>query len=240
MNLPTQKHSFEFPTYLVGGAVRDHFMGKPFKDLDFCVVCPSFDDLKEMLIEEKCKIYVETPQYCTIRVNHPLFGPSDFAIARSDGTYSDGRRPDVVSIVSNITEDLSRRAETMNAMAIDMATHKIIDPFGGQRDIRQRTIRSVGRAEDRFREDYLRILRSIRFSITLDFGLSKEIRECLLDYSIVKGLNNVSVERIREELLKMFSHSTLESLLLLDTFGPLRDTVFDPKRGLRLEPTLKL
>lgn len=206
-------------TFLVGGAVRDKVLGVKPKDLDFVVCAPSFEAMEKQLIEEGAKIFVSKPEYLTIRCNHPVFGSADFACARRDGCYSDGRRPDDTFVTQSLEEDLSRRDFSIGAMAIDMDTHNMIDPHDGIGDCRRKIIRCVGEPTVRFTEDALRIFRAIRFAVTKGFTIedktAKAMRELSCNYIWFK---NVSTERIREELLKAFAADTWHTLSLLDDF----------------------
>jgi tRNA nucleotidyltransferase (CCA-adding enzyme) len=119
---------------------------------------------------------------------------------RGEGTYSDGRRPDAVTYVNDIVEDLARRDFTFNAMAIDPLAPALIDPFGGRADLRQRVLRAVGPPLERFTEDGLRVLRAARFAATL---------ECTIEPATLAAIGptlvtyrKVSAERIRDEWLK--------------------------------------
>ena len=96
---------------------------------------------------------------------------------RRDGRYRDGRRPVEVQAAATIEEDLARRDFTINAMAYGEG--KLIDPFGGQQDLARRQIRTVGRPEERFQEDALRILRALRFAAVLGFSIEAETAAAL-------------------------------------------------------------
>lgn len=192
----------KYPTYLVGGAVRDAVMGNPSKDLDFVMLAPSFDAMREAILEDGCKIFVEKPEYLTIRANHPRHGAVDYVVARHDGVYSDGRRPDSTAIASDIEQDLSRRDFTMNALAQDMETGKILDPFDGLKDISNKIICCVGNAELRLKEDRLRAFRAVRFAIQKGFSIESNTA-CAIRQLSFNDFAKISTERIREELLKM-------------------------------------
>lgn len=145
-----------YQTYLVGGAVRDEVLGVPCKDLDYVVLAPTFDKLRESLLETGCKIFTENPKCLTIRAKHPTLGCVDFACGRKDGTYTDGRHPDDTSITQVLEEDLARRDFTCNAMAKSLEHGRILDPFKGMKDIEDRKLRAVGSAWQRIDEDKLR------------------------------------------------------------------------------------
>lgn len=220
--------------FKVGGAVRDSLLGVQSKDIDFAVEAPSFEAMRDHILANGT-IYLEKPEYFTIRGK--LNGvDADFVLCRKEHGYTDGRRPDLVT-VGDIYDDLSRRDFTMNAIAIDVETGERIDPHGGQNDILHSVIRCVGSADQRFNEDSLRLLRAIRFAITKGFTLDNAIESCLNDWAVVSKLKNVSPERIREELNRCFKHNTFATWRKFEDFPILADTIFKIP-GLKLEVTL--
>lgn len=221
--------------YKVGGCVRDKIMGVRAKDIDIACEAKSFDEMRDYVLSTGGKIFVEKPEYNTIRA-HLNGEDADFVLCRRDGTYSDGRRPDSVEI-GTIYDDLARRDFTMNAIAQDMETGQLIDPFGGQEDIKLKRIKCVGNTYARFGEDSLRMLRAIRFGITKGMFLSWTIEEFLKSPYNAELLLNVSQERIREELNKCFAHDTGLTLQVLEVFPHVREVLFS--RGLKLTATMK-
>lgn len=218
--------------YITGGAVRDKFLGLKSKDIDYSVEAPSYEAMKKY-IESQGKIYLETPEYFTIRAKMPNLGDADFVLCRKDGAYSDGRRPDEVEM-GTIYDDLARRDFTINSFCIDVETNKVIDPFNGLEDLKNKIIRCTGSVE-RIKEDSLRMLRAIRFSITKGFSIDNSIIKILeKDYVL---LYNISVERIREELLKCFEFDTVLTLNTFDKFKDLRNYIFN-KFPMILKPSI--
>lgn len=234
-------------TYLVGGAVREIVRGNrdKIKDWDFAVEAESFLHMKKWVESSGFKIFVETPQYMTIRAKAPngyefagidMSGKAfDFALCRTDGEYTDGRRPDSVGVAS-LETDLSRRDFTMNAMAMDKDGN-IIDPFDGKTDIENDLIRLVGGVE-RLREDPLRMLRAIRFSIQLDFYMDDEIWTFLYRPENTGLLESVDSNRIRDELTKCFKLSTIETLHTLQGLYSIQQYIFE-ETDIWLMPTVK-
>jgi len=228
----------------VGGCVRDEILGLSTKDVDFVVIAPSFDHMRDHLIAEGFKIYLEKPEFTTIRCgvpkDHPLRERSkdaDFVLARKDGTYSDGRRPDFVE-PGTLEDDLERRDFTVNALARNPITGAIIDPFGGLKDLECKRLKFVGEPMDRIREDGLRVMRGLRFMITKGLEPTYETWDALLSQEAAEMLRKVATERIREELEKMLAHDTLKSLHLLHKMHlHFLKAVF--RDGLRLSATLK-
>lgn len=200
--------------FKVGGYVRDQIMGLYSKDIDYAVEAPSFDIMRQYIIDNGGQIFLETPQYFTIRckINKEV---ADYVLCRKDGKYSDSRRPDEV-IIGDIYDDLSRRDFTMNAIAID-ENGNYIDPYGGIDDIKNRIIRCVGNSYDRFDEDALRILRAVRFAITKYMAIHEDIWACFMDEKLLMKLEKVSDDRVREELYKMFSCDTIKTLNMLES-----------------------
>ena len=224
-----------YPTYLVGGAVRDKLLGIPCKDLDYVMLAPSFIAMRDALLKSGCKIFVEKPEYLTIRANHPQLGCVDFACARTDGTYTDGRRPDSTEITTDIELDLSRRDFTCNAIAEDVVTGRIIDPFDGQFAIKQKILMAVGNAERRLSEDKLRAFRALRFTVTRSFIMDYPLIQAIRNLALPSEFDSVSTERIREELNKMFQRDWLFSMHQLTQFGTLTQVIRN--RGIWFKPT---
>lgn len=245
--------------YMVGGVVRDEILGVPSKDIDFSVVLDESDipahsltatvpdpfqimgrNLGRMgfkLIPEASK-----PEHFTERGFFPNTHPTypglaaDFVLARKEGAYSDGRRPDSVE-VGTLMDDLSRRDFTFNAIAKD-ADGSYIDPFNGQQDIADKVIRAVGVAFDRLNEDALRAVRAIRFSVTKGFRIDKEVEFAMQTGAVLdKIVNKISDERIKDELSKMFRFNTVASLVALQKYPHLTAAMFDG--SVSLDATMK-
>jgi tRNA nucleotidyltransferase (CCA-adding enzyme) len=215
----------------VGGCVRDTFLGVPSKDVDFAVEAESFNAMKAAIWARGGKIFLETPEFFTIRAKVPELGAADFVLCRKDGAYRDGRRPEFVE-VGTIEDDLARRDFTMNAIAINAEDEcDVRDPFGGIDDIAHRVIRAVGNPVVRFDEDKLRVFRALRFSITKGFRIDTETVEAMLNTTDFSG---VSTERIREEVLKMCEVDSVGAIIKLTNFG-LIDLV--KERGIWFKPT---
>ena len=206
-----------YEAYIVGGCVRDALLGRAPEDWDITT-----NALPEQM-KAIFPVTVDTGiQHGTLTVLVPPDeienGIRSFEVTtfRIDGEYTDHRHPNSVSFTSSLEEDLARRDFTMNAMAYHM-DRGIIDPYFGQRDMGSHIVRAVGKAEDRFREDALRMMRGIRFSAQLDFTLDEEairgiqkLRETLLD---------VSKERIAVELWKLLASGHPEKVALFFHYG---------------------
>ncbi len=195
-----------YSAYVVGGAVRDHIMGRQINDYDVCTnALPSevktvFDGFR--VIETGIK-------HGTVTVLIDS-SPIEITTFRTEGTYSDGRHPDSVDFTSDIVKDLSRRDFTVNAIAYSPNVG-FVDPFCGMSDILSGTIRCVGDPTKRFSEDALRILRALRFSSTLDFEIEKETSDAVS--ALKDNLHHVSKERIRDEMMKLICGSGMRRVM---------------------------
>lgn len=221
--------------YRTGGCVRDSLLGVDAKDVDYSVVAESFADMRAAILARGGEIYMEAEKFFTIRAKLPVLGSCDYVLARRDGSYRDGRRPDFVEM-GTIEDDMARRDFTINAMAQD-ENGTIIDPFNGQIDLRNKLLRCVGDTKTRMAEDSLRLCRAIRFHITRGFTLDNNLILFLLNKDNAGLLASTSIERIREELVKCFNFDTLLTLKVLNDFPAIRDHIFS--RNLKLTPTIK-
>jgi putative nucleotidyltransferase with HDIG domain len=182
---------FGYESYVVGGAVRDFYIGRTPKDWDV-----STNAEPNQVIKMFDNVIPTGIKFGTVTV---ILGQMKIEITtyRSDGKYSDGRRPDEISFSRSILEDLSRRDFRMNSMALDPISGCILDPFGGSIDIGSKIINTVGNPQDRFEEDGLRMMRAIRFASQLGFSISHDVfRAIVLNR---RKLENISMERIRDE-----------------------------------------
>lgn len=178
--------------YLVGGAVRDLLRGVSAKDWDLATDAPPEEVmlLFRRVIPTGIKHGTVTIRYKGLSVETTTF--------RTETGYVDGRRPDRVSYAATIEQDLSRRDFTMNAVALALPSLAIVDPYGGEADIRGRIIRCVGDPAERFSEDGLRPLRGVRFAAQLGFRMDGPTQAAIRPALPVAA--KVSAERIRDEL----------------------------------------
>lgn len=207
--------------FLVGGPVRDQLLGRPTHDLDFATDAPP-EVTRQILEEAKPDaVYSIGEKFGTIGA---IFDGVNVEITtfRSE-QYEPGSRKPVVRYGQSLEEDLARRDFTINAMARDLLTNALIDPFGGRADLQAKIIRAVGTPSERFTEDPLRLLRAIRFVAQLGFELEPETREAIARAASL--LAQVSRERILEEMnrLLLAPHASrglrlLADLGLLDAF----------------------
>lgn len=185
-----------FEAYIVGGCVRDALMNKKPHDYDVCTDCTPDKMLKVFadfhVIETGLK-------HGTLTVMSEHI-PVEVTTYRSDGDYTDHRRPDSVHFERELKEDLKRRDFTVNAMCYNPDTG-LVDMFGGSDDLQNRTIKCVGEARDRFEEDALRIIRALRFASVLDFEIEEKTAAAMREKAHL--LEYVSAERIFSELKKL-------------------------------------
>ena len=181
--------------YLVGGAVRNIVLGIRPVDFDFATSAPPREVTRLFR-----RVIPTGIQHGTVTV---LAGAHSFEVTtfRWEAGYADGRRPDSVSFIADVHEDLRRRDFTMNAMAIDPTDGRFLDPHHGQEDISRRLVRAIGEPGDRFREDALRMLRAVRFAAQLGFSIDGATLEAI--GAEAHRITGVSHERIRDEFLRV-------------------------------------
>ena len=188
-----------FKAYLVGGAVRDIFLHKKAHDFDVATNATPQDVMKlfKTVIPTGFEHGTVTVHFEGLEIEVTTF--------RTESGYSDGRHPDSVNYAATIEEDLARRDFTINAIAADLKNGKIVDPFGGRRDIKKKIIRTVGKAHERFMEDGLRPVRCLRFACKLGFSIEKYTYSELFDSEIQKKITSISIERFRDEFEKILA-----------------------------------
>ena len=197
-----------YSAYAVGGCVRDTLLGRRPKDWDICTSARP-EDMQRVFAGEHV---VETGLKhgtLTVVLDHV---PYEVTTYRVDGAYTDHRHPDGVTFVTDVREDLARRDFTVNAMAYH-PREGLIDAFDGQEDLRRRVIRCVGRPDERFEEDALRILRALRFAAVYSFQLEEETLAAAR--RLAPTLTRVAPERVRVELGKLLCGDSAGDILRL-------------------------
>ena len=206
--------SNQYQAYFVGGSVRDYLMHKTIHDID--ITTSATPDEVEAIFEKTIPIGRE---HGTINV---VYNGEHYEVTtfRAEGDYDDHRRPNEVFFVRELYEDVKRRDFTMNAIAMDADFH-IHDYFNGQQDIKNRIIRTVGNAQERFNEDALRIIRGLRFQSQLGFSLENETFYGMQSH--INDIEHLSIERIVVELKKLTSGkyvaNSFENLQRLNAFN---------------------
>ncbi len=188
-------HRNSYRLYIVGGAVRDHLLGIPITDYDF-----STDATPDEVMSLFRHVIPTGVAHGTVTV---IFKGEHYEVTtfRTEFGYSDSRHPDSITFVTDFDQDLSRRDFTVNALAADTVTGRIIDMHDGIADLRRGVLRAIGDPETRFAEDSLRILRGYRFISTLQFTFEEATKQAAI--RLAHTISQVSQERIREELNKM-------------------------------------
>lgn len=219
MNEIFAQHGYK--AYLVGGAVRDMLMGKEPHDWDVTT-----DATPEQVMSIFRKVIPTGIAHGTVTV-HFMKNEIEVTTFRTESDYSDGRHPDKVEYTGNIEEDLSRRDFTINAIASYLGDGTITDPFHGRDDIKCKIIRTVGNPLERFSEDGLRPVRAVRFSAQLGFEIERETLKAISEPEILKKTSGISLERFRDELLKLMKAEKpsaglklMEESGILDIFIP--------------------
>lgn len=226
-----QKAGFE--AYLIGGCVRDLIRGEEPKDWD--VTTSATPDQIINLFE---KSFYEN-DFGTVGVVNEETKDERLKIIevtpyRIEGKYEDSRRPTSVHFSDKLEDDLERRDFTMNAIAYDVSKGQIIDFYKGQEDIKDKVIKTVGKAEDRFEEDALRILRAVRLATELGFTINQEVAEEIKKQS--KNLQNISRERIRDEFTKIvMSKNPKDGLILAHDLGILKYILPELENGIEVK-----
>lgn len=198
-----------YESYIVGGYLRDGILSRESFDVDIATsarpeeVKALFKDYKIIDIGQK---------FGTIKIiDYPL--EYEITTMRCESTYNDKRHPEKIKFTKDIYKDLKRRDFTINAMAT--ANGKIIDPYGGRDDLRNKIIRAVANPYDRIREDMLRALRAVRFACLLDFDIEENLLESIRENA--RSIEDISKERIQSEINKiLLSDNPVRGIKLLD------------------------
>lgn len=207
-----------YEAYLVGGCVRDLIRGTKPKDWDVTT-----NATPDQIIGLFPKTFYEN-EYGTVGVVNEEIPEGDVDRGtlrivevtpyRKETTYSNFRHPDEVVFSGVLTDDLLRRDFTMNAIAYNISKGEIVDPYMGQEDIERHLIRTVGKAEDRFHEDALRVMRAIRFGAELGFAIEMDTMNAVVKFG--SRLEKIAAERIRDEFIKIImSERPMEGIILL-------------------------
>lgn len=183
-----------FEAYFVGGAVRDMLLQKPIHDVD--IASAAFPEEVKKQFDKTVDTGI---QHGTVMVLDHGLG-YEITTFRTESTYTDFRRPDTVTFVRSLSEDLQRRDFTINALAMTY-DGEIVDLFDGLADLSAGVIRAVGEAEVRFTEDALRMMRALRFTAQLGFQIAPDTRAAL--QRLAPNLAKIAVERIRVEFEKL-------------------------------------
>lgn len=215
----TKLYDAGFEAYLVGGCVRDFLLGRPIQDYD--VATSATPDEVEKVFTRVIEV---GRAFGVMKVLCETGREVEVATFRKEWNYRDHRHPGKVEF-SDVKTDGSRRDFTVNSLYYDLKTAQVLDSFGGVGDLKDKVIRAIGKPEERFQEDALRLARAVRFASRLSFQIEAETRDAIKSCSPL--IRKVSVERIRDELEKMIMHPNsrsaiveLEALGLLENMMP--------------------
>ncbi len=208
-----------FEAYLVGGCVRDLLIDRVPKDWDITTNATP---------EEIQKIFENTfyeNEYGTVGVvtgsDDPRLKVIEITPYRIEGKYSNARHPDQVKFSTSLSDDLKRRDLTINAIAYEIGEKRLVDEHGGQQDLEEKRIATVGKADERFEEDALRMLRAIRIAAELDFAIAPETASGIATQA--QQLEKISKERVRDELIRILeSPRPMQALYVAQKLGVLR------------------
>ena len=206
-----------YEAYIVGGFVRDYVMGIKSNDVDITTNARPKDLIK---IFPNANIDNEVYGSVTVYLNNIRF---EITTYRDDGNYLDNRHPDTINYVNDLKTDLKRRDFTINTICMD-ETGNIVDLLSCKNDIDKKIIKTVINPLESFKIDSLRILRAIRFATTLDFELAKEVKEAIIQSRYL--LKDLSINRKKEELDKIFSSPNIEKGIMLIKELGLIDVLF--------------
>jgi len=223
-----------FEAYAVGGCVRDLLLGKGPKDWDITTNATP-EKIQELFPDS---FYENTFGTVTIKTGSENKSLVEVQITpyRVEGKYTDKRHPSEIHFAKKLSDDLSRRDFTINAMAMD-TTGTIIDPFDGRDDLSQKIIRTVGQPAERFNEDALRLLRAVRFATTLNFEIEDNTHETIKQ--LTQLLVEISQERIRDEFVKVIeSDRAYHGILLLEDLGLLEHIIPELREGIGIGQNL--
>ncbi len=221
-----------FEAFIVGGCVRDFLRGIEPEDWDVATSAKP-KEIQKIFSKSFYENKFLTVTCQTDSQNQKL-KEIEITTYRLEAKYSDKRHPDEVKFAKTIEEDLARRDFTVNAMAMDEKL-KIIDPFLGQEDLKNKIIRAVRKPEDRFSEDALRMMRAVRFAVTLSAGWRIEEKTSQAIKKNANYLSAISKERIRDELMKIImSERAAEGVELLRELGLLKYIVPELEEGYKI------
>ncbi len=218
----------DYKAFIVGGSLRDLLLNRAPKDWDIATNARP---------EEMQKLFPESVyenEFGTVGVktgsDDPTLAIVEITTFRIEGKYSDKRHPDEIAFAKSINEDLARRDFTINAIASDLG-QKLIDPFGGEADLKSKIIKAVGDPEARFNEDALRLLRAIRFASELGFKIENDTWQALQKNSAL--IEFVARERVRDELIKLImSPYAGDGVRMLEAGGLLQFIIPELREGI--------
>lgn len=202
--------------YWVGGSVRDRLLGRSVWDWD---VATSARPEEVQRIFDGSRVQGVRFGVCGVKDGDRIVHVATF---RSEGRYSDGRRPDSVTYTTDPKADVRRRDFTINGMLFDPVKDEVLDFVGGQRDLDQKLVRTIGDPRQRFSEDWLRMLRAVRFAAALGFSIESKTKGAI--QALASNIDGVASERVRDELSRILMEGgARRGFELLDETGLLAE-----------------
>jgi len=231
-----------FEAYVVGGCVRDLLMNMIPKDWDVTTNARPEEILK-ILPDSKYENNFGTILMLIKNSQNKTEDVVEITTYRSEQGYSDRRHPDIVRFEDKLEKDLARRDFTVNAMALELKGKseklkiedcKIIDLFGGEKDLKKKIVRAVGEPEDRFKEDGLRMMRAVRLACQLNFSIEPKTERSII--KIAGNIKFISNERIRDELIKILSSDkAYDGIIMLNKLKLLQYIIPELERGVGID-----
>lgn len=223
-----EDHGYE--SYLVGGCVRDIYLGITPKDWDFTT-----NAVPSQITEIFTNTFIHN-EYGTVSIVNEETADSTLKVIeitpyRTESTYSDARRPDTVAFGASLEEDLKRRDFTINAIAYSPTSNTVIDIFDGESDLKAKKLRAVGNANERFSEDALRMMRAVRLATELEFVIENTTMDAIVQNA--HNLSRISMERIRDEFIRVLnSRQPMQGIIFFEKLGLLPYIAPDLLRGI--------
>lgn len=222
-----------FESYLVGGCVRDLLRGAKPKDWDITTNAKP-EEILALFPHAFYENSFGTVGIVNDETEDPTLKTIEITTYREEGQYTNNRHPNQVSFSTKLEDDLKRRDFTMNAIAFDPKTEELVDLYQGVHDLESGTIRAVGEAEERFKEDALRMLRAIRLASELSFTIEPITEKAIQNNAHL--LENISKERIRDEFVRvLLSKEPMDGVRLALKLGLLRHIAHDLERGIGVD-----
>ena len=226
-NILSELEKAGYQAYLVGGCVRDFLMDREPFDWDITTNAKP-EEIQKIFTDS---VYENDFGTVGVKIRHSETETEVVEVTpfRKEESYTDKRHPDKVIFTQKVEDDLARRDFTVNALAMDIKGN-IVDPFNGQEDIKSKIIKAVGKPEDRFSEDALRLMRAVRFAAQLGFNIEPATKEAIKNQA--NNLKAISHERIRDELTKLIASSDPEKgIILMQELGLLKIVLPEVEEG---------
>ena len=202
-----------YKAYIVGGAVRDYYLGREISDIDIATSAKA-DQIKEVFKDKKLIEFGS--KFGTIKVIADGIS-YEITTFRQESNYKDSRHPSDIVFKKNIEDDLKRRDFTINAMAMDIDGN-IIDPFDGRNDLDRKILKAVGNPDLRIKEDLLRSLRAVRFMARLDLTIEENLKKAIKENA--SNIANLSKERLQSEISKIIlEDKPSKGIIMLEDLG---------------------